>query len=90
MNGYSKIAELLMEKSDELDIELNAQNGVGYSAFHLACLNGHSKIAEMLMLKSAELNIELNSRNKDGSTAFHIACRWRETMIFKVGYCFTE
>ena len=38
MNGFSKIAELLMEKSEELDIELNEQNGVGYSAFHLACL----------------------------------------------------
>ena len=49
-NGHSKIAEMLIQKSGELDIDLNTKHRLfGRTAFHLACENGHSKIAEMLV-----------------------------------------
>ena len=59
-NGCLEIAELLMQKSAKLKIELNAKDFDGHTAFHLACKNGHSKIEVLLMQKYAELKIELN------------------------------
>ena len=61
---------MLMQKSTELNIELNTKDYNGWTAFHWACRNGHSKIAEMLIQKSTELNIELDSKDNMGLTAF--------------------
>ena len=76
-NGHFKMAEFLIQKSTELNIDLNANDetfGRG-TAFHLACHIGNSNIAEMLVQKSADFNIDLNAL--DGvscKTAFHLAC----------------
>ena len=41
-NGHSKIAEMLIQKSAELNIDLNAKHRLfGRTAFHLAYENGH-------------------------------------------------
>ena len=41
-NGHSKIAEMLVKKSAELNINLNAKHRLfGIPAFHLACENGY-------------------------------------------------
>ena len=74
-NGHSKMAEMLIQKAAEFNIELNGKNLNGLTAFHLACENGYSETAELLMQKSTELNIELNAKDKDGRTAFHLACK---------------
>ena len=50
---------MLKQKSAEFNIELNAKDKYGTTAFHLACENGHSKVSEMLIQKSAEVNITL-------------------------------
>ena len=43
--GHSKIAEMLMNKSTELNIELNVKDKYkGITAFHSACIHGHSKV----------------------------------------------
>ena len=74
-NGHSRIAELLIHKSAELNIELNAKDFHGMTAFHFACKNGHySKIAEMLVQKSTEFNTDLNGKDEYGRTGFHLAC----------------
>ena len=40
-NDHSKIAEMLIQKSSELNIDLNAKHRLfGRSTFHLACENG--------------------------------------------------
>ena len=75
--GHSKVAKVLIQKSAEFKIDLNAKNqlfSAGRTAFHFACMGGHSDIAEMLMQKSAEFNIDLDAKDKDGMTAFHLAC----------------
>ena len=41
-NGHSKIAEMLIQKSAELNIDLNAKHRLfDRTAFHLAYENGH-------------------------------------------------
>ena len=40
--GHSKIAEMLIQKSAELNIDLNAKHRLfDRTAFHLACENGY-------------------------------------------------
>ena len=62
MKGHSKIAQMLILKSSDYNIELNAKNDVGIAAFHMACFDGHSKTAETLVQKSADFSIGLNCR----------------------------
>ena len=75
MECRSKIADILIQKSVELSIDLNAKDSLNDTAFHLACMDANSKIAEILIQKSDEFDIELNAKDADGLTAFHSACR---------------
>ena len=80
--GHSKVAKARIQKSAELNIDLNAKNQHGRTAFHYVCKEGHSDIAEMLMQKSAEFNINLNVKDDEGITAFHLACsRGRKNIV---------
>ena len=60
-NGHLMIIEMLIQKTVEFSIDLNAEDNDGYTAFHNACKNGHFEVVEILMQKSIELEIELNS-----------------------------
>ena len=73
-NGSLQLAELIVQESYELNIQLNSKDGSGRTAFHDACRNGQSEIVEMLIEKSREINIEPNTKDKYGLTAFHLAC----------------
>merc|ERR1712051_203 len=42
-NGHSKMAKVLIQKSAELNIDLNAKDWFGMTAFHNASSYGHSK-----------------------------------------------
>ena len=44
MKNYTGIAELLIEKSNELNIDLNAKNKEGQTALHVAFKYGRLKI----------------------------------------------
>ena len=69
------MAEILVQKSRELNFELNAESNNGYTAYCWALHNVHLEV-DMVVQKSAILNLNLNAKNKfDGMTAFHIACR---------------
>ena len=72
--GHFKIVELLIQKSGELKIDLNAKNFEGNSALHMACSYGHTELVHMLLQKSVEFNIDLNAKNRFGTSAFHSAC----------------
>ena len=52
INGRLDLAKFLIQKAIEFDIELNANNALGYKAFHLACMFNQSKIVEMLIENS--------------------------------------
>ena len=59
-NGHLEIAELLMQKSTELNIKLNAKDKCEWTAFHLAYKNGRLGIIELLIQKCEEFNIEIS------------------------------
>lgn len=71
-NGLKNIAVILVKKSLNLKVNLNAKDKNGKTGLHLACINGHSKIIEMLIENSVEQNIDLNSKDEDGRTTFHL------------------
>lgn len=76
IHGRFKIVEMLMQKSGQLKLNLNAKNGYyGQTAFHLVCINGHSMIAKMFLEKATDINLDVNARGKNGMTAFHGACK---------------
>ena len=67
------VVELLIEKSSELNIDLNAVTNCGNTAFHLACSDCSRENIVKLIMKNAEaFNIDLTAKNKDGKTGLQL------------------
>ena len=64
-----------MQKSAQLNIELNSKTKSGWTPFHCAANNGKSRIVKLLLQKSNELNIDINARDRLGWTTFHYTCK---------------
>ena len=62
------------QKSVEFNIDLNATDDYGYTAFKTVCCMGHANIAQMLIQKSVEFKIDMNAKDDYGYTAFLRAC----------------
>ena len=61
-NGDLYFAEILIQKSRKLNIDLNAKDKCfGRTAFHLACGSNYPDIAKMLMKNSTDYDINLNA-----------------------------
>ena len=65
------IAKLLLDHSDN-NIDLNAKNGYGQTAFMFACRKGHKDVVRLL-LDHSDKYIDLNANDKDGMNAFEVA-----------------
>ena len=72
-NGHTEIAEMVLMKYADLNLNLNAKDNNGETALHLACENGHFQLVKMLVKKSAELNLNLRLEVNNGKTAFQLA-----------------
>jgi ankyrin repeat protein len=72
--GRMNIAIILLNKSNELAIDLNMEDNYGRTGFHQACLKGHSEVTEIIVKNAASNNIDLNSKDNFGRTAFSNAC----------------
>ena len=91
--GLFKISKLIIEKSSELNIDLNAKGTYGKTPFHLACEYGHLSVADLIMKNSLEFKIDLSASCKFwrmGQTALHLACynghsKIAELIILKAG-----
>ena len=71
IKGYIEIIEILIEKSCELKIDLNAKDYHNQrTAFHLACKNGHMKIVGKFLKKS----FDINAKDRYEDSAFQLAC----------------
>ena len=57
--GKTKVVELLLKHYESEDIDLNARNEYGQTAFISACLNGHKDVVKLLLDNS---DIDLNAR----------------------------
>ena len=80
-NGGFKIAEVFVQKSFELNINLHINSGNSTPA-SLACKNGHKKILELLLQNSDRLKIDWNTRiDWMSNTAFLMACENGQSKI---------
>ena len=88
--GHSHIAELILNHSAILDIDLNCQDSFGKTAFSLTCEFGHMKITEMILKNCLEKKIDLNTKDRAGWTPFQLACKYGylniAEMIIKVAF----
>ena len=72
-NGETKVVELLLERCNPEESELNIKDEDGWTAFFWACNKGHKDVVKLL-LDSSE-RIELNARTNNGNTAFMTSCK---------------
>ena len=63
---------MLMQKSVELQIDLNAKNESGITAFYSACLMGRTETVEKIIENADYGKIDLKAQNR-GMTGFQIA-----------------
>ena len=52
---------MIIENSAMLNIDLNAKNNDGLTAFHYACTWGNTSIVEMMINNSESLKLDLDS-----------------------------
>ena len=64
---------MLIQKSTQFNIDLNAEDFLRRTALHLVSQRGHSNVAQILILKSTESKINLNAKDRCGYTALHLA-----------------
>ena len=73
-----------LKKSTDFNIDLNAKDQNGKTAFQYACNSHNLEIVKMMIQKSIEFNIDLNVSSNYGWTAFHTACFWKKTAIVEM------
>ena len=79
--GHKDIVQLLLNHSVDRNIDLNARNESGGTAFMIASMNGQKYITQLLLALS---RIDVNARDNDGSTAYMRACYYGHTDIVKL------
>merc|ERR1712223_862687 len=80
VGGDVEIVEIIIKNSVLFNIDLNAKNNEGKTAFHYACEIGCAEeIAEMIIENSVHFNIDLNAKDNEGKTAFHHVCEMCRT-----------
>ena len=73
VNGDTKIVQMLMKKSIEHSIDLNARDVNGNTAFHMACFFGKSNIIKIIEESANFYKIDLSAKNNNGNTGFQVA-----------------
>ena len=76
------IVEYLL--NSDKDIDWNAQDELGITAFIDACRSGHIEMVKLLLDNSNSKGINLNAQAEDGVTAFIAACKSGKTEIIKL------
>ena len=77
--------EAFIQNFAKLDIDVNAEDRNGKTAFHQACKYGRSKITEILIQNSALLKMNVNAtEDVNYQTAAHLACGLGQSEIVKI------
>ena len=77
--GYIEVVKLLLKRSDNID--LNARNIHGQTAFIRSCAHGQRRIAQLLL---SHPNIEVNARDNNGWTALKSAYTNNQNDVVKL------
>ena len=70
--GHKDVVQLFLDHSDS-NIELNARDNDGWTAFMFACYCRRNDVVKLFLDHSER--IDLNARTKNGRTAFMWACK---------------
>ena len=77
---FRRAANLLLEKGADANIQ--AENGVGWTALHWAAEDGHEAVVNVLLEKGADANIQ--TEDGDERTALHYAIERGHEAVSKV------
>ena len=74
-NGHVKASEILMKNSVEFNINLNAKDFLGRTAFHWLCSRTSipSRLVQMMIDNSEAIKLDLSSRDNSGVTGYFLA-----------------
>ena len=78
--GQTEIVGYLMEKADDLGLDLQAVDLFKSTGLHLASKHGKIEVLK-LFLNSTAKNVDLNARNLYGATPFMVACEENQIEI---------
>ena len=81
-NGETKVVQLLLERCNSEENELNIKDRYGLTPFMIACQFGHKDVVKLLLGHSDR--IELNARDRHGYTPFMWACQNRRKDVVKL------
>ena len=88
MYGHLNIAEMVIDKSLSLKINLNTTCSGGLTVFHLACLGSQSdtrtKIVEMVIEMSEYHKIDLTAIEQMGMNGYQIAEYYKNTDVINL------
>ena len=79
-NGLTDIAQIFLEKSSYLGIDLTVTDSEQQTLLHLGCRNGDVKLVSMLM-NIKDSKIDLNAKNLLNQTAFLVSCTNRQSQV---------
>ena len=68
-----KVVEIIIQKSVEFSIDLNAKSKDGCTGFHLVCAWGWKEIVKIMIKNATSSNLDLTARNNHGQTGFQLA-----------------
>ncbi|XP_055642051.1 ankyrin repeat domain-containing protein 27-like [Toxorhynchites rutilus septentrionalis] len=78
---YTLLRKPYASKTNALTkVNLNATNGEGYTALHVAAMCGNIDMINILL----DHHVNILARTKSGATALHLACRERRLNVIKL------
>ena len=69
----TSIAEILLKKSADFNIDINEANSGNFNAFHTACFENNIKLVEVIIDLAESMNFNLKAKTSLGLTGFEIA-----------------
>ena len=74
INGNTKIAQILLQKSVQLDINPNEKETLhGWTAFHFVCMYDKTSIVEMMLDNAESFNLDFTVKDQFGRTGYELA-----------------
>ena len=73
--GHFEIVELFLKHANSHNIDLNAKDNTGKTAFSLACASGQVETVKSILDHAPNTNLDLNSMDNYGRTPLGNACR---------------
>ena len=75
---------MIIQKSPEFNIELNAKDEDGQTAFHVASSYGNTKSLDIMIENSKIFGLDITLKDNNGRTRFQLAKQKQQTEVIKL------